>query len=112
MAMEGTVVRTTEKGTNTKGGQTNIGFEGFSLSVGYGNGGTKVFPDANQQVKTHHALTLDTWVLGSCGELIQNDLQSGESRDVENASTVEYRYVFCGEFHTGSPGKNQVVKYA
>lgn len=112
MAMEGTVVRINEAGTNTRGEKTRIGFEGFSLSVGYGNGGTKVFPDANQLPKTHHALTLDTWVLGSAGELIQNDLQAGSSRDVENASAVEYRYVFCGEFHTGAPGKNQVVKYA
>lgn len=112
MAMEGTVMRVSEKGTTATGAKTNIGFEGFSVSVGYGNGGTKIFPDANQAVKTHHALTLDTWVLGSAGELIQNDLQAGSSRDVENASAVEYRYVFCGEFHCGSPGKNQVVKYA
>jgi hypothetical protein len=112
MAMEGTVQRISEKGDAGGGKRTNIGFEGFSVSVGYGNGGTKVFPDANQAVKTHHALTMDTWVLGTAGEMIQNDLQSGTNRDVENASAVEYRYVFCGEFHCGSPGKNQVVKYA
>jgi hypothetical protein len=113
LALEGTAQRIQdEKGINSQGQRTQIGFQGFSVQVGYGNSGTKVFPDANQAVKTHHALTLSTWKLGSAGELIQNDLQSGSNRDVENASAVEYRYVFCGSFYGNAPGKNQVVKYS
>ncbi|MCA1824419.1 MAG: hypothetical protein LC640_09200 [Frankia sp.] len=113
LALEGTATRIQdEKGTNGRGDKTTIGFQGFSLQIGYGNSGTKVFPDANCPVKTHYALTLDRFKLGSAGELIQNDLQSGSNRDVENASAVEYRYVFCGSFYTNAPGKQQVVKYA
>lgn len=111
-ALETTVTRVTEKGVNTKGQPTSIGFNGFEVAVGYGSGGAKVFPDANCPVKTHYALTLDTWELGSAGELIQNDLQAADSRDVENASSVEYRYVFTGAMAGFAPGKNQVVIYA
>lgn len=111
LALEGTVERVTEKGVNGMGQKTTIGFAGFTVATGYGEP-VKVFHDANQLTKTHHAVTLSSWKLATAGELIQNDLQSGPSRDVENASAVEYRYVFCGEFHTNQPGKNQLVKYA
>ena len=110
LALEGTVERIQEKGTNN-GKPTQIGFAGFQVATGYGEP-AKVFHDGNCPVKTHYALTLDTWKLATAGELIQNDLQSGSNRDVENASAVEYRYVFCGEFHTNAPGKNQLVRYA
>lgn len=112
MALEGTVERINEKGTSVSGKPTSIGFNGFEVNVGYGSSGAKVFPDANCPVKRHYALSLDTWQLGSAGELIQNDLQAAESRDVENGSTVEYRYVFTGAMACFSPGKNQVVVYA
>lgn len=111
--LEGTVDRVqNDPGVGTDGKPTKIGFNGFSVQVGYGSNGLKAFPDANCLVKTQCNLTLSTWELGSAGELIQNDLQSGENRDVENASQVEYRYVFCGAMVCTATGKNQVVKYA
>lgn len=113
VALEGTVERVKDvKGTNVGGKPTNIGFNGFEVSVGYGSEGAQVFPDANCPVKRHYSLTIETWQLGSAGELIQNDLQEGEKRDVENGSSIEFRYVFTGAMAGFAPGKNQVVVYA
>lgn len=112
-ALEGTVTRVKDaKGVNTKGKETTIGFNGFEVAIGYGSNGCQVFPDANCPVKRQYHLTMDTWELGSAGELIQNDLQTGEQRDVENASAVEQRYVFTGAMACFAPGKNMVVVYA
>lgn len=88
-----------------------VGFNGFEVQIGYGSGGVKIFPDANCPTNYQYNVTLDTWQLPTAGPLIQNDLLTDEARDVENASAIEYRYVFCGAFGTNAPGKNQVVKY-
>lgn len=88
-----------------------IGFNGFQLDIGYGSSGVKVFPDANCPALHGYALTLDTWEMGSAGELIQNDLQHGKGRDIENSSAVEYRYVNTGAFICKAPSKNQVIKF-
>jgi len=104
-ALEGTVERINEK-------VGRVGFNGVELQIGYGSSGTKMFPDANCPTNYAYNLTLDTWMLPTLGELIQNDLQNGQSRDIENASGIEYRYVFHGAFGTNAHGKNQVVKFA
>lgn len=89
-----------------------VGFKGVELQVGYNSEGSKLFPDANCPTNYAYNLTIDTWKMPTLGPLIQNDLIDGEARDVENASAVEYRYVFHGAFGTDAPGKNQVVKFA
>jgi len=104
-ALEGTVERINEK-------VGRVGFNGVEIQIGYGSSGVKMFPDANCPTNYAYNLTMDTWMLPTLGELIQNDLQNGESRDIENASGIEYRYVFHGAFGTNAPGKNQVVKFA
>lgn len=111
-ALEGTVDRIQEKGVNVSGSPTSIGFNGFSINVGFGSNGVKVFPDGNCPSKRSYGLTLDTWDFKTAGELIQNDLQASEKRDVENASAVEWRYVFCGSMGCNAPGKNQVIVWA
>lgn len=104
-ALEGTVERVTEK-------VGRVGFNGVEINIGYGSSGTKMFPDANCPTNYAYNLTMDTWKLPTLGSLIQNDLQNGTSRDIENASGIEYRYVFHGAFGCNAPGKNQVVKFA
>lgn len=104
-ALEGTVERINEK-------VGRVGFNGVEIQIGYGSGGVKMFPDANCPTNYAYNVTMDTWMLPTLGSLIQNDLQNGESRDIENASGIEYRYVFHGAFGTNAPGKNQVVKFA
>jgi len=106
-ALEGTRQR-----TDVKEQVGRVGFTGVQLDIGYGSEGCKMFPDANCSANYAYNLTLDTWKMPTLGPLIQNDLTEGEARDVENASAVEYRYVFHGAFGTDAPGKNQVVKFA
>lgn len=111
--LESTVTRVNDvKGTNGKGAKTSVGFNGFEVQIGYGSNGIQVFPDANCPPKYQYNLSLETWELGSAGELIQNDLQDGEKRDHQSKSAVEYRYVFTGAMACNAPGLNQVVKYA
>lgn len=104
-ALEGTVERVHEK-------VGKVGFNGVEIQIGYGSSGTKMFPDANCPTNYAYNLTMDTWMLPTLGPLIQNDLQNGESRDIENSSGIEYRYVTHGAFGCSAPGKNQVVKFA
>lgn len=104
-ALEGTVERTHEK-------VGRVGFNGVEIQIGYGSEGIKMFPDANCPTNYAYNLSMDTWKMPTLGSFIQNDLQNGESRDIENSSGIEYRWVFHGAMGCNAPGKNQVVKFA
>lgn len=104
-ALEGQVEKTNEK-------VGPVGFNGFEISIGYGMGSVKVFPDPDMPAKRAFGLTMNTWKLITCGELIQNDLQQGEARDVEDDSALEWRYVFHGQLACNNPGKNILIKFS
>lgn len=112
-AQEGKVIVCREP-AKSMSGSTNekIGFNGFEIMTGYGSSGVKVFPDGDCPAGYGFALTLDTWQLGSAGELIQNDLQNGDSLDMASSSGIEFRDVFCGNLACNAPGKNGVITFA
>lgn len=92
-----------------------IGYTGFQIDAGLSQP-IKIFRDGNCPSKRAYALTLDTWELQSLGETIQNDLLSNgkddqQGRDIEDASGLEWRYVFDGMLACLDPGQNMVIKF-
>lgn len=89
-----------------------IGFNGIEIQTGYGSNGVKVFPDGDCPSGLGYALEMDAWKIHSAGELIQNDLQYGEGRDLESGSGVEFRYVSTFQVSCDRPAGQMVIRFA
>lgn len=92
-----------------------MGFSGFTIDAGLGSP-VNIIRDGDCPPSRAYALNMETWVLQSLGEVIQNDLLSNgkddqAGRDVENNSGLEWRYVFHGHLACNEPGQNMVIKF-
>ena len=107
ISLEGSHLRTIEEKVGS------VGFAGFEFSTGYTPKPLKVFVDGDCPASHAYGLKLDTWVLQSLGEMIQDDLIGSKNgvRDVEDASAIEYRRVFHGHLACKDPGQNIVIKF-
>jgi len=94
-----------------------IGFTGIEVATGYTRQPVKLFSDGDCPAGRGYFVNLDSVELLSLGETIQNDLLSNGSngeagRDIENASGMEFRYVFHGTMAATNPGDLLVVKFS
>lgn len=94
-----------------------IGFTGIEVATGYTRQPVKIFSDGDAPAGRGYFMNLEALELQSLGDTIQNDLLSNGSngevgRDIENASGIEFRYVFHGSFAVKNPGDLLVVKFS